>query len=285
MRAQVGVSNNHLVNVCHIAWELHAAGQSVSFTHVASIAPAEPAEPAGAGSGGLERGAAAGPAAAAASAGGGGGSEGVVGAPSDAWTRLCARVGGVGVLVGPDYYASKQRMLDAEQVLMRALRFHLHVEQPHALLFNLAAELHVPGALLDAAAAILSDAWCFSTACRRFEPLVLAVSALELARDALQVELRTLAALQAAQQQQDAAARMQPGVRQRLGDAPGARRSLGDGAGREGAAASGAEGGGVQRGQQSALQGMHWCEVFGVERAQCQSCMRLCMDAVQHAAS
>lgn len=297
---QVAVSNNHLVNVSHMAWELQSAGHSISMHSMPAPAaeaagqlslsstavhttqppcaltdasadadanhprqhqlvqhqhPAQNATVAAASAQRIET--------------------AVTGVEidsshsksTDGWALLQAHTQGMDVLVGASYYASKQRMLDAEQILMRTLRFQMLVEQPHALLLNLASQLRAPGGMVEVALALLSDAWCCSTACRFFTPLELAVAVLELARDAMQVDLEALHGLPAAMQ--DAAQRSQPKGREAFRD--GKRECGRSGAGEEHVPVRSVQ----------AVQVLHWCELFGVERGKCCSCMEVCLRAVQ----
>ncbi|EFJ41322.1 hypothetical protein VOLCADRAFT_98742 [Volvox carteri f. nagariensis] len=69
------------------------------------------------------------------------------------------------VLVGPEYYAAKQAMLDAEQRLLRALQFRVAVPQPHALLLNAARCVRMPGGVQRLALAMLNDLWAYTDFC------------------------------------------------------------------------------------------------------------------------
>ncbi|GLC38498.1 hypothetical protein PLESTM_000734600 [Pleodorina starrii] len=69
------------------------------------------------------------------------------------------------VLVGAEYYAAKQAMLDAEQRLLRALQFRVTVRQPHSLLLNAARCLRMPAGVQRLALAILNDLWAYTDLC------------------------------------------------------------------------------------------------------------------------
>ncbi|KAF8060072.1 hypothetical protein HT031_005011 [Scenedesmus sp. PABB004] len=85
------------------------------------------------------------------------------------------------VAVGDVYYAAKDRLFTAEQVLLRLMGFQLVVPQPHKHLFNFCRLLGASRAVAGAGAALLNDALAYTRLAAACDAAVLAAAALQLA--------------------------------------------------------------------------------------------------------
>lgn len=69
------------------------------------------------------------------------------------------------VLVGDEYYEAKEKLLQAEQLLLRQLHFDLVLDEPYKYLFNFLNSISAPTALSSASVSLLNDAATCSTLC------------------------------------------------------------------------------------------------------------------------
>ena len=92
-----------------------------------------------------------------------------------------------GVLVGEDYHAAKESLLEDEAELLRALRYHLPSDPPHRQLMNLLRWVAAPPAVAQLSVALLNAAVeSGGTLAQRRGPDLLAGAALHLAEAILQ---------------------------------------------------------------------------------------------------
>jgi hypothetical protein len=85
------------------------------------------------------------------------------------------------VVVGDQYYAAKDRLFAAEQVVLRLMSFQLGVDQPHKHLLNFCKLLGASRTATAAAVCILNDTLAYTNFCLTAEPAAVAAAALQLA--------------------------------------------------------------------------------------------------------
>ncbi|ETV76356.1 hypothetical protein, variant [Aphanomyces astaci] len=90
------------------------------------------------------------------------------------------------VSTGHEYSAFKERLLDAEQHVLRAIRFDMDVPLPYQHLLNLAKLLQVSRVVVQIALTLASDLF-YSARALEYPPHVIAASSIYLAMDLLQV--------------------------------------------------------------------------------------------------
>mmetsp|Transcript_27997 Transcript_27997/g.38721 ORF Transcript_27997/g.38721 Transcript_27997/m.38721 type:complete len:276 (-) Transcript_27997:324-1151(-) len=91
------------------------------------------------------------------------------------------------LLLGEEYFKAKEKLIEYEQEVLRALQFQVGVSPPHKHLLNFARFLHLPQSLTQLAYAALNDCLLYTTLCLQYPPAVLAASALNLAALLLEV--------------------------------------------------------------------------------------------------
>lgn len=83
------------------------------------------------------------------------------------------------IVVGDNYYAAKEQLFVAEQVVLRLMRFELGVEQPHKHLFNFCRLLGLQQEQSAAAVCVLNDGIAYTTLVCKYQAAVVAAAALQ----------------------------------------------------------------------------------------------------------
>jgi len=83
------------------------------------------------------------------------------------------------IVVGDEYYAAKEQLFVAEQVVLRLMRFELGVEQPHKHLFNFCRLLGLQQEQSAAAVCVLNDGIAYTTLVCKYQAAVVAAAALQ----------------------------------------------------------------------------------------------------------